>query len=40
MTTKHIPGLIAILAAAVLGGCKVGPNYKAPAMPAPPAYSG
>ena len=22
-----------------LAGCKVGPNYKAPAMPAPPAYS-
>jgi NodT family efflux transporter outer membrane factor (OMF) lipoprotein len=28
--------LLAILA---LGGCKVGPNYKAPAMPAPPAFS-
>jgi NodT family efflux transporter outer membrane factor (OMF) lipoprotein len=23
----------------VLGGCLVGPNYKAPAVPAPPAYS-
>jgi NodT family efflux transporter outer membrane factor (OMF) lipoprotein len=23
----------------MLGGCKVGPNYKVPAMPAPPAYS-
>jgi NodT family efflux transporter outer membrane factor (OMF) lipoprotein len=22
-----------------LGGCKVGPNYRAPTMPAPPAYS-
>jgi NodT family efflux transporter outer membrane factor (OMF) lipoprotein len=28
--------LLVLLAA---GGCKVGPNYKAPAMPAPPAYS-
>jgi NodT family efflux transporter outer membrane factor (OMF) lipoprotein len=30
----------ALLLALALGGCKeVGPNYKAPAMPAPPAYS-
>ncbi len=29
----------ALLAVLALGGCKVGPNYKAPAMPAPPAYS-
>jgi NodT family efflux transporter outer membrane factor (OMF) lipoprotein len=28
-----------LLAVLALGGCKVGPNYKAPAMPAPPAYS-
>jgi NodT family efflux transporter outer membrane factor (OMF) lipoprotein len=27
------------LAALMLGGCKVGPNYKTPAVPAPPAYS-
>jgi NodT family efflux transporter outer membrane factor (OMF) lipoprotein len=27
------------LAALALGGCKVGPNYKAPTMPTPPAYS-
>jgi len=29
----------ALFVALSLGGCKVGPNYKAPAMPAPPAYS-
>jgi NodT family efflux transporter outer membrane factor (OMF) lipoprotein len=29
----------ATLAALALGGCKVGPNYRAPAMPAPPSYS-
>jgi NodT family efflux transporter outer membrane factor (OMF) lipoprotein len=28
-----------LLAMLALGGCKVGPNYRAPAMPAPPAYS-
>ncbi|SNT41556.1 efflux transporter, outer membrane factor (OMF) lipoprotein, NodT family [Granulicella rosea] len=28
-----------LMAALLLSGCKVGPNYKAPAMPAPPAYS-
>ena len=28
------------LALLAIGGCKVGPNYRAPAMPAPPAYSG
>ncbi len=39
MKVNRIPGLLALLAAAVLGGCKVGPNYKVPAMPAPPAYS-
>ena len=36
----HRPlGLIATAAALVLGGCLVGPNYKAPTVPAPPAYS-
>ena len=30
---------IATLAAFAAGGCKVGPNYRAPAMPAPPAFS-
>ncbi len=29
----------ALLGALALSGCKVGPNYKAPAMPAPPAFS-
>jgi NodT family efflux transporter outer membrane factor (OMF) lipoprotein len=29
----------ALLAMLALSGCKVGPNYRAPAMPAPPAYS-
>jgi NodT family efflux transporter outer membrane factor (OMF) lipoprotein len=32
-------GAIALLAGLVLSGCMVGPNYKAPAAPAPPAYS-
>ena len=36
----HRLGLaLATLAAVAAGGCKVGPNYRAPAMPAPPAYS-
>jgi len=30
---------VAILAPLALAGCMVGPNYKAPAVPAPPAYS-
>jgi len=30
---------IAILMPLALAGCMVGPNYKAPAVPAPPAYS-
>jgi NodT family efflux transporter outer membrane factor (OMF) lipoprotein len=29
----------ALLAALAIAGCKVGPNYKVPAMPAPPTYS-
>jgi NodT family efflux transporter outer membrane factor (OMF) lipoprotein len=29
----------ALLILLALGGCMVGPNYKAPAMPSPPAYS-
>src|ERR1700712_5217547 len=28
-----------LLGTLAFAGCKVGPNYKAPAMPAPPAYS-
>jgi NodT family efflux transporter outer membrane factor (OMF) lipoprotein len=31
--------MIALLAPLALGGCMVGPNYKAPALPAPPSYS-
>jgi NodT family efflux transporter outer membrane factor (OMF) lipoprotein len=34
-----IPLKFALLGALALAGCKVGPNYKAPAMPAPPAFS-
>lgn len=30
---------VAALTVLSLGGCNVGPNYRAPAMPAPPAYS-
>ena len=33
LTASVLPAMLA------LGGCKVGPNYRAPAMPAPPAYS-
>jgi len=29
----------AVLSLAVISGCKVGPNYKAPVMPSPPEYS-
>jgi NodT family efflux transporter outer membrane factor (OMF) lipoprotein len=36
---RTFPGWIALLAPLALGGCLVGPNYKAPAVPAPPAYS-
>jgi NodT family efflux transporter outer membrane factor (OMF) lipoprotein len=39
MKAHRLLGLIATAAALVLGGCLVGPNYKAPAVPAPPAYS-
>jgi NodT family efflux transporter outer membrane factor (OMF) lipoprotein len=39
MKAYAIPAAGALLAMLALGGCKVGPNYKAPAMPAPPAYS-
>lgn len=31
--------IFASLSAFVLGGCMVGPNYKAPSVPQPPAYS-
>jgi NodT family efflux transporter outer membrane factor (OMF) lipoprotein len=39
MKAHRLLGLTATAAALVLGGCLVGPNYKAPAVPAPPAYS-
>ena len=40
MRANRIPGLLALSGCRrALGGCKVGPNYKVPAMPAPPAYS-
>ncbi len=39
MTSRRHSGVLATLAALALSGCMVGPNYKAPAMPAPPAYS-
>ena len=38
MSRKHSAAALT-LAALALSGCMVGPNYKAPAMPAPPAYS-
>lgn len=31
--------IAALIGALAITGCKVGPSYKAPAMPAPPAYS-
>ena len=39
MKAYTFPAAGALVAMLALGGCKVGPNYKAPAMPAPPAYS-
>ena len=39
MRILTLPTAGALLAVLALGGCKVGPNYHAPAMPAPPAYS-
>ena len=39
MKAYTLPAAGALVAMLALGGCKVGPNYKAPAMPAPPAYS-
>jgi NodT family efflux transporter outer membrane factor (OMF) lipoprotein len=41
MKSRILPGLISTLMTGglLLGGCKVGPNYKAPPVPAPPAYS-
>ncbi len=39
MKAYSFPVAAALVAMLALSGCKVGPNYKAPAMPAPPAYS-
>ena len=39
MKAYTLAGMIAIAGALALGGCKVGPNYKAPPVPAPPSYS-
>jgi len=39
MSISKTSSAAAMLGVLVLAGCKVGPNYKAPAMPAPPAYS-
>ena len=40
MKTYRLPTTATLLAALALSGCKeVGPNYKTPAMPPPPAYS-
>lgn len=39
MTLRRQLAAASLTSALVLGGCKVGPNYKVPAMPAPPSYS-
>ena len=39
MKAHTLPTAGTLVAMLALGGCKVGPNYQAPAMPAPPAYS-
>ena len=39
MTGPTLPASIALLSALALGGCKVGPNYRTPSMPAPPSFS-
>ena len=39
MRPPNLPTSIVLLAALALDGCMVGPNYKTPAMPAPPTYS-
>jgi NodT family efflux transporter outer membrane factor (OMF) lipoprotein len=39
MKTRNAAMAGALLGALALSGCKVGPNYKVPAMPAPPAFS-
>ena len=39
MRAQSLPTAGILLTMMALSGCKVGPNYRAPAMPAPPAYS-
>lgn len=39
MKAGSITKAAALFGALAVAGCKVGPNYKAPTMPAPPAYS-
>jgi NodT family efflux transporter outer membrane factor (OMF) lipoprotein len=39
MRTRRLPITGALLCTLAVAGCKVGPNYHTPAMPAPPAYS-
>jgi NodT family efflux transporter outer membrane factor (OMF) lipoprotein len=39
MRVQGLRTVSALLAVLAIGGCKVGPNYRAPTMPAPPAYS-
>ena len=39
MKAPHLWAAGALLTLLTLSGCKVGPNYKTPAMPAPPEYS-
>jgi NodT family efflux transporter outer membrane factor (OMF) lipoprotein len=39
MRGRTLPLTGALLCTLAVAGCKVGPNYRAPAMPAPPAYS-
>jgi NodT family efflux transporter outer membrane factor (OMF) lipoprotein len=39
MKMQRLSTVSALLAMMALAGCKVGPNYKVPTMPAPPAFS-
>lgn len=39
MKAGGIKKLAALIGVVALAGCKVGPNYRVPAMPAPPAFS-
>jgi NodT family efflux transporter outer membrane factor (OMF) lipoprotein len=39
MKTRSLAVTGALFGALALSGCKVGPNYKVPSMPAPPAFS-